>query len=668
MELISLKRRVQRLDFSITGLLPHEGRNARSKMILSTMCYRMISLICSLIVLPVLLPGQSDGGDVVRAFRQAEAELVLLRNERNLVPLKDLGEQRIAYVGIGLKAVNDFQSTLEKYTQVTVEAVPRLPVPEELNAWGRRLRETYSLVIIGINDYDYEGLSPVLESGAALRTLIGRLPTAVVVIGGENAFTDLRFLGEADALLVTPYNAYALSLAAQALFGGVGVKGRLSRDLNDRFRTGAGLTTSGGLRLRYSPPEVAGFDRQLMEDSIRAIISEGIRRGAFPGANVLVARHGQVVFHQAFGYHTYDQQQPVKTTDVYDFASVTKISSGLPAVMKLYGEGKFDLDAPLSRYYPEFRSSNKADVTYRRVLTHSGRLLAWIPFWRGTLRGNARYPWKKRWDNTMLNEGRFKAGTFKPDSSARFPVRVTDDLWLHRHYKDKMLAAIRKSPLNKEPGYVYSDLSFYLWPEILPRITGQPFEEYLKETFYRPLGAYTLTYNAYQHFPLADIIPTERDTFFRKVQLLGTVHDEGAAMLSGISGHAGLFGSANDLAKLMQLYLNKGTYGDQRFIAEKAVEAFTSYQYPEEGIRRGIGFDKPLLEYNAGDSYIAKSASAASFGHSGYTGTFTWVDPENGLLLILFTNRVYPTRDNRKLYQLGLRPRLHQALYDAIRE
>lgn len=619
-----------------------------------------------LALLPVLLTGQSNGDEIISAFHQAEKALVLLRNEGNLLPVQDLGHRRIAYVGVGLEEGNDFQRTLEKYTLVTTEAAPRSAAPSEVIAWGRRIREHYNLVIIGIKDDDAEGTPPCVAMAPVLRQLIGQQPTVAVVFGGEQAFAKIGYLGEAEGLVVTPANGFAQSLAAQLLFGGVGAGGKLARDLSSQFRAGMGLATTGGQRLRYSPPEVVGFNRRMLEDSIRSIVEEGISAGAYPGANVLVARNGHVVFQEAFGYHTYEQQQPVKTTDVYDFASITKISSGLPAVMKLYGEGKFDLDAPLNQYYPEFNNSNKTGITYRRVLTHSGRLLAWIPFWRGTLRGNAKYPWRKGWDNTLLNEGRFKTHTFQTDSSERYPVRVTDDLWLHRRYKDKMLAAIRKSPLNKEPGYVYSDLSFYLWPEILPTLTGQEFESYLKETFYRPLGANSFTYNAYQHFPLQDVIPTERDTFFRQVQLLGTVHDEGAAMLSGISGHAGLFGSPNDLAKLMQMYLNRGVYGGQRFIAEKAVEEFTSYQYPEEGIRRGIGFDKPLLEYNAADSYIAKAASAASFGHTGYTGTFTWADPENGLLLILFTNRVYPTRDNRKLYDLGLRPRLHQALYDSI--
>jgi CubicO group peptidase (beta-lactamase class C family) len=315
--------------------------------------------------------------------------------------------------------------------------------------------------------------------------------------------------------------------------------------------------------------------------------------------------------------------------------------------MKLHDEGKFNLDAELKDYWPEFKRSNKANIDFRHILAHHGRLKAWIPYWM----------------NTVKKDGGFKPRTFKPDSSENYPMKVANNLYLYKNYRKKINKAIKKSPLDEKEGYLYSGLSFYLYPTIIEKIVGKDYEQHLKETFYRPLGAYTLTYNAYKHFPIERLVPTEKDTFFRMEQIHGWVHDEGAAMMGGISGNAGLFGSANDLAKLMQMYLQMGKYGDKRYISSPTLTKFTMCQFCEEGNRRGLGFDKPLIE-NKERGYAAVDASSRSFGHSGYTGTMAWADPEYNLLFIFFSNRVYPTRLNTKLYQMDVRSRIHQIIYD----
>ena len=381
-----------------------------------------------------------------------------------------------------------------------------------------------------------------------------------------------------------------------------------------------------------------------------------------------MARRGKVVYHEAFGYHTSDSSRAVEHSDLYDLASITKIASALPALMHLYGQGKFDLDAPLRKYFPRFLLAKKGGIEFRPMLAHHARLRPWIPYWQGTLRGNARYPWKDDWNKERTNDYNFRWRTFKRDSSKRYPIYVADSLWLHRKYKKRIYKAIRKSPLNEEPGYQYSGLLFYLLPEVVERIADEPYRDYLQQNIYRPLGAYTLGYQPLKRFPKSQIVPTERDTFFRMSLLHGRVHDEGAAMMGGVSGNAGLFANANDLAKLMQMYLNDGRYGGMQLIDSASVAEFTRYQYREEGNRRGLGFDKPMLEYEAGESYIAQQASPRSFGHSGYTGTFTWADPKEDLLIVFLSNRVYPTRANRKLYELDIRPRLHRAVYKAVQK
>ena len=380
------------------------------------------------------------------------------------------------------------------------------------------------------------------------------------------------------------------------------------------------------------------------------IINEGLDSAAYPGAQVLVAYQGKVIFHKTYGFHTFEKERRVQKDDLYDMASVTKVATGLPILMKLYGEGKFDIDAPLSQYLPKFKNSNKGDLTYREMLAHQAGLTPYIVYWQQTIKKN----------------GAYKARTFKPVAHKNYPIKITEALYLHKNYKRKMYKAIKKSEVSEEKTYRYSGLLFLLLPEIIENITGEDFETYLKKQVYEPIGASTLTYNPLNTYPIERIIPTELDTFFRNRQVQGTVHDEAAAMLDGVSCNAGLFGTAEDLAKLFQLYLNKGTYNGKEIIQPAAVEEFTKYQYTENGNRRGLGFDKPLLEYQANSSYVAKSASPQSYGHSGFTGTFVWADPQHEVVVVFLSNRVYPTRANRKLYTLNIRPRLHQVVYDAI--
>jgi len=337
---------------------------------------------------------------------------------------------------------------------------------------------------------------------------------------------------------------------------------------------------------------------------------------------------------------------PVQKSDLYDFASLTKITGALPPLMKLVDEKSIRLDDKFSKYWSDFNHSNKKNITFREVLAHNAQLKAWIPYWKKTKRKN----------------GKFKFHTFKTDSYRNYPVKITEKLYLHKNYKRKIYKAIKKSKLRKEKGYKYSGLSFYLYPQMVENLTNVDFETYLKENFYKKLGAYTLTYNPLRFYEKNRIIPTEKDSFFRMEQIHGTVHDEGAIMMGGVSGNAGLFGTTGDLSKLMQMYLQFGTYGGNKFISKSTLKEFTKCQYPKEENRRGLGFDKPLLK-NKKNGSCAISASYKSFGHSGYTGTFAWADPKTGILFIFMSNRVYPTRANPKIYRLNIRPSLHEVFY-----
>jgi len=407
-----------------------------------------------------------------------------------------------------------------------------------------------------------------------------------------------------------------------------------------------------GPSLKMGSPDDAGIDSASLYSGIDKIIIEAIDSAAFPGCVILLVKDGMVFYEQAFGFHTYDSIHPVVVTDIYDLASVTKTTAATLSLMKLRDEGLFHIDASFGETFPAFTRSNKADLSMRDVLAHQSGLRAWIPYWSESQRKN----------------GSWKAGTVSEDSSRRFNYRLSEaDLFLNRKFRDKKIyRMIRKSEVSEQKEYVYSGLTFYLIPEYVERMTAQPFDDFLTSRFYKPLGAETLGFNAGEKFPLSRIVPTEVDTFFRMDTLHGIVHDEGAAMMRGVSGNAGLFSNARDLAKVYQMLLNGGTYHYRRFLTEETIHEFTRCQFCNSGNRRGLGFDKPLVEYDSLRSSIARDASEASFGHSGYTGTLVWADPANDLLFIFLSNRVYPTRNNSKIYRLNVRPRIHNLVYELL--
>jgi beta-glucosidase-like glycosyl hydrolase/CubicO group peptidase (beta-lactamase class C family) len=585
-----------------------------------------------------------------------ESSLTLLKNNRNLVPLQRLDTLKIATIAIGAGPGIPFQQMVGQYTKAT----PFYLSLQNATADLYKIRESlkaYNLLLVSVHvpsirpPKNYGGITePMIQAVQEL----ARSGKAIVTLFG-NPYTISKFTGITESgnlLLAYQDNTPMQELAAQLLFGGIKAKGKLPVTIENQFRLSSGLlTTTDVPRFKYTLPEEVGIDSGILTRKIDSLVNVAITQKATPGCQIFVAKEGKVIFQKSYGFHTYENKIPVANTDLYDLASVTKVSASLPALMRLTDEGKFNVDKTLADYLPDYKKSNKKDIALRQILAHQGRLKAWIPFWKNTVKKNGKLKWF----------------TFKTDSTKRFPIKVADNLYLHRKYPKKIYKAIRKSPLQPEVKYEYSDLSYYLYPQIVQKQTGKDFATYLKETFYQPLGASTLTFNAEKYYPKNQIVPTEYDSLFRKSLLHGTVHDEGAAMLGGLSGHAGLFGTANDLAKLMQMYLNGGTYGGVRYINEATLKEFERCQFCETGNRRAIGFDKPMIKPTPNGS-AAMSASPESFGHSGFTGTFTWVDPKNQLVYVFLSNRVYPTRNNGKLGQLNTRTNIQQAIYDAIEQ
>lgn len=580
-----------------------------------------------------------------------EKALTVLKNNNNTLPLRELDTLKIASVSIGVDSITTFQKTLELYTTVDHFTVPAKPTDAQMAELRSKL-SSYNLLLVGMH---LSSISPRGNYGltdqmnAVLKELIATNKAVVSVFGNPYALNKIENAAGAKALIMAyQLTPYTQDLSAQLIFGAIPALGKLPVTVNKDFQYNAGIQTPAIGRLTYTIPEEVGLNSDLITFKIDSIANMAVNQKATPGCIVQLAKDGKVFFRKAYGKHTYEGPEVVKLNDLYDLASVTKLTASTLALMSLYDEKKFDLDASMKDYLPDFAKSNKADLNWRKVLTHSAGLKAWIQFWR-----EARNP-----------DGSWKKRTFSTKKSARYPISVVgDSLFIHKNYAKTIFKSIKDSPLNPEQGYVYSDLSFILYPQIVKHLSGEDFETYLKNHYYRKLGANTLTFNPKRFYSLNDIVPTERDTFFRQTQLHGQVHDEGAAMLGGLSGHAGLFGDANDVMKVWQMYLQNGYYGGEQLLSKDALFEFTKYQFPELGSRRGLGFDKPSFKYTGNSP---RYASPSSFGHTGYTGIMTWADPAWKLSYVFLSNRVYPTRENNKISQMSIRTAIMDVVYLAL--
>jgi len=405
--------------------------------------------------------------------------------------------------------------------------------------------------------------------------------------------------------------------------------------------------------LTHASPSEVKLDSASIHAKVDSIITYGIDNEAFPGAQILVAKEAKIIFHKAYGFHTYDSIQRVALDDIYDLASVTKITGPLPALMKLVDEGKLKLDEPFSDYWkPWQKIKDKKDLTLREILAHQAGLTPYIVF---------------------LNEVLKKNGKLKKRFVSKFPKPAYDfqayeGIFIKNNFRRKMHRMINRSKVSEEKKYKYSGLTFLIFPQLIEQLTGESYEDYLEKSFYAPLGAKTMGFRPKTKGYSNSIVPTEQDTLFRDALTQGWVHDENASLLGGISGNAGLFATAEDLAKLLQMYMQKGTYNGKKYITEETLEEFIKIQYPHNENRRGLGFDKPILnnsELGFSDAYPAPEVSTDSFGHSGFTGTFVWADPKNQLVYIFLSNRVNPTRANRNLYKLKIREAVQQVFYRA---
>ncbi len=464
------------------------------------------------------------------------------------------------------------------------------------------------------------------------------------------ALNDLKSYENIEGVVMSYQNSkISQEKSAQLLFGGIGSKGTLPVSLATVFFMGSGDHYNGLSNFSYGLPERVGMDSQLL-DKLDSVANYAVANKMTPGIQLLVARKGMVVYNKNFGYHTYEKKNKVDFDDVYDVASLTKILATLPVLMELEEKGVVSLDTELGEILPDFKSTNKKGISIKGMLSHYARLKPWIPFYVATMDSLTQQPDPKYYSLKKTGD---------------FNVEVTNTLFMRSDYQDSIQKIIEESDLLSRLQYRYSDLPYYILKKYLEEYYSKPLSDIVQDHFYKALGANYTTYNPRNTFSLKDIVPTEVDTYYRHQKVHGYVHDMGAAMQGGVGGHAGVFSNANDVAKIMQMYLQKGFYGGKRYLKTETIDKFNTCYYCYNDNRRGIGFDKPQLG-EVGPT--CGCISMTSFGHSGFTGTYAWADPEEAIVYVFLANRTYPEAGQNLLLKENIRTEIQRLIYEAIVE
>jgi beta-N-acetylhexosaminidase len=576
----------------------------------------------------------------------SEQALTLLRlNNPKLLP--NHSKKKVAFVGIGINQMNTFAAEVKEAFNAKIFLMDYKD-STSLESLKKKLKRKYKTIIVGVHAYSRRPANNYGMSKDAVELIkyLGEKDNAIIFDFG-NPYAIRNFCDVKNLVACYEDDNLIHVAAANLLQGKQIAKGKLPVTICSDLKFGDGITAN--YYFPYTQPEKVGLSSEKLA-AIDTIALNAIEKGAAPGMVVLVAKDGKVAYEKAFGYTNFDKQEAVNKDMLYDLASVTKISATTVAIMKLYEEGKIDLEKTLGDYIDWTKGTDKAPLKVKDILLHQAGLYPFIPFYREVMDSVTGKPLER---------------FFSKQQTPNFKSRVAEDLYLKNDYRDTLYNRIAKSKLSTIGKYVYSDNDFIFLALIAEAVTGKPFDEYVREQFYEPLNMVTTTYKPRERFELNNIVPTETEKHFRMQQMRGDVHDEGAAMFGGVAGHAGLFSNAYDLAQLYQMLLNGGALNGKQYLQKETIEKFTSYQ--SDISRRGLGFDKPEKD-NATrkEAYPSKSASAQTFGHTGFTGICVWVDPQYKLIYIFLSNRVTPTRNNNKLGQLNVRPNIQEAIYSAI--
>jgi len=582
----------------------------------------------------------------------AENALTVLRsNDRVIFPLMPRQFQKVAYVGIGLNYDNAFSNRLRQDYGAHTYFFDYSLNDEQARAALDLIKNRYDVVIIGLHNYSRFPANNYGVSASAM-LLLQQLQqqTRSVIFTFGNPYIMGNICDPKTLVACYEDDDITQQTAADLLEGKIFAKGKLPVTACPELKGGQGLTSCS--LLPSIDPSAMGFNISKLQ-AIDSIVLDGIKQQAYPGAVVLVAKDGKVVYEKAFGQMAWTNSSPMTTQTIFDLASVTKICATTLAVMKLYDEGRLDLNKTLGDYLPWLRNTNKQDIRLWDIILHQAGLKAYIPFYRETL--------------DSLRENIASATFYEKKKDKTHGVRVAEGLYLRNDWVDTMYKRIAESEVGPLGKYIYSDNDFILLGKIVESISGMPLNEYVSKTFYQPLGMATTGFRPRERFPLDRIAPTEDESYFRKQLIQGDVHDPGAAMFGGVAGHAGLFSDAHDLAIITQLLLNKGMLNGIRFFKPETVDYFTAYH--SDISRRGLGFDKPEKDNpERKEAYPALSVSPETYGHTGFTGIGFWVDPKNNLVFLFFSNRVNATAANyNKLLSLNVRGKAQEAAYQALK-
>lgn len=575
-----------------------------------------------------------------------ENAITVVRNQKDILPLRHLDTKKIAYVEMGDPTDNSaYLEELRKYTKVHHIKATRL---DELIT----KLQNYNTVIVGFHKSNDNPWKPYQFSDKDMVWLyeIARTNTVILdVFARPYALIDLHSIENIEGIIVSYQNSeISMRKSAQVIFGAIPAKGTLPVSTGEHFMVGDGFIYPAIQSLSYGLPESVGMSSEKLKklDSMAKIT---IAHKAAPGLQILVARKGKVVYNKAFGKHTYEGKEKVDLDDMYDVASLTKILATLPLLMELEEKGMVSTDTKLSEILPEYKNSNKQNVTLKQMLSHYARLKPWIPFYSTTL------------DASKKPDPKY----YRRVQSPAFNVKVADELYLRTDYPDTIQALIKESDLLTSLHYRYSDFPYFILKKYIEEYYDKGMDELVQEHFYHSLGANHTTYNPSTIFSDTQLVPTEIDDYYRYQTIHGYVHDMGAAMQNGVGGHAGIFSNSNDVAKIMQMYLQKGYYGGKRYLKPETIDKFNYCYYCGSGVRRGIGFDKPQLGTKGP---TCGCVSLSSFGHSGFTGTYAWADPEEEIIYVFLSNRTYPNASNNVLLKEGIRTEIQRLIYEAIIE
>jgi len=575
-----------------------------------------------------------------------ENAITIVKNENDLLPLRQLETKSIAYVKLGDDSGSAFFNELKKYAKVHAITA------NSLNDLEGKL-QPYNTVIVGFhrsNDSPWKPYEFSIEELDWLDKISKKHTIILDAFVKPYALSALKSIDYIESVVVSYQNSeIAQQKSAQIIFGALPSKGRLPVSIANHFSLYSGIYNNELKRLSYTLPERVGMSSEKLK-KVDSIANYAVKKKMTPGIQLLIARRGKVIYNKNFGKHTYEGKEKVGFDDLYDVASLTKILATLPLMMELEEQGLVSLESKLSEILPEYKDSNKADITIKEMLSHYARLRPWEPFYYHTLDSITKRPSEKYY--------RFK-------SSDSFNLEVARNMFLRTDYQDSIPEIIKDSELLDRLKYRYSDFPYYILKKFIEQHYDRTLDQVVQSHFYESLGANYTMYNPYHTISSKKIVPTEEDDYYRYQKVHGYVHDMGAAMQNGIGGHAGVFSNTNDVAKIMQMYLQKGYYGGKRYLKPETIDKFNTCYYCDNDNRRGIGFDKPQLG-DAGPT--CGCISMTSFGHSGFTGTYAWADPEEEIVYVFLANRTYPNAGKNLLLKENIRTEIQRLIYEAIED